>query len=209
MMLGWWLKRNFTVGLATLYAFDDGQNWVPSPPVVEDWDPYDITQYNSAGGYDESDLTQIACLVVSRHYCITISFAERFPTNEHTKNTFEQSDIFKTPSYNGFCKSGNQIQKAGFGTVDRFKACLVTFAATGTKRKRDQKIIGKFHEWEIESIKFVDGPEVEVPAGDLGDWFPISKEGKAQKENKTQEMGEKAEQVEEPGSHRVGAAAWS
>jgi hypothetical protein len=86
-------KRNFTFGLATPSAANDGASWALSGTgAAESW------TFASAGqfppGTDGGDLTTIACVV----------------------NTFHQDDIFAW-GYNGLCYNGNQI--GGRGTWQR------------------------------------------------------------------------------------------
>lgn len=64
-MLGWYLKRNFTVGLVPATGSGQGSNWVPSGPNAFDWKPWDQSVGVFPPNINENDLTQILCLVVS------------------------------------------------------------------------------------------------------------------------------------------------
>ena len=141
-------KRNFTFGLASPTASNDGAAWVPGTGPAESWTHQDGT---FPIGTDGGDVRAIACAV----------------------NTFGQHDIFHAPvnglCYNGeelaprggacchdclssaFSKHANYCLSSGFGSRPSFSSCEVVFGAGGggggggpTKRS-----IGQFNGWDV------------------------------------------------------------
>lgn len=80
-------RRNFTFGLASPTAGNDGAAWVPGTGPAESWTHTDGT---FPIGTDGGDVNSIACAV----------------------NIFGQTDIFKAP-YNGLCYNGAALAPRG------------------------------------------------------------------------------------------------
>lgn len=80
----------------------------------------------------------------------------------HTNLTeFGQSNIYKSPAFNGYCYGGISSSKYGFLTVPKMLACNVDFSgnlpAPNSKRDEgdeDEELVGSFNRWGVKSSLF-------------------------------------------------------
>ncbi|KAK4982524.1 hypothetical protein LTR50_007699 [Elasticomyces elasticus] len=98
-MVSWMYKRNFTFGLASPRAYNDGDARAPGTGGAKDWT---LTDGTFPVGTDGGDLTAIACAV----------------------NTFQQHDVY-IASYNGLCYNGQDL---GSGAGTQKQRALLVFS---------------------------------------------------------------------------------